>query len=317
MNEHILVTLPNFSAQALPILEELGKVTVVVPTQDELNGMIGKFSIVVAGLGLTFYRKTLARAKVLKVLATATTGLDHIDVGCAQEKKIVVLSLRNEREFLDTITGTAELAFGLMIDLLRMTPHAHSAVVERGEWRREDFRGMSLYGKTLGIVGMGRLGSILARGAAGFRMRVVFHDPNVAQQEYPQYEKLSFAELLKQSDVISIHVPLTDETENLFDQAAFTAMKNSACLINTARGRIVNEKDLLKALREGEIGGYATDVLGGETGFGNDPSDDPMVLYAKQNRKLLIVPHIGGMTVDSRAATDVFIAQKVRAFLKK
>lgn len=312
MNEKVLVTIPHFSDSARDALKALGEVVCATPTQEELDATIGEYSVLVVGLGVTFHKETLDRAKNLRVIATATTGLDHIDVEYAGERGIVILSLKNEHEFLDTITGTAELAFGLMVDLSRMITSAHRAVVERGEWDREKYRGTSLYGKTLGIVGMGRLGKIMAWGARGFRMKVVFADPNVAQEAFPEFQKVSLPELLGQSDYIAVHVHLTKETEGMIGREAFKKMRRGVKLINTSRGKIINEKDLLEALEDGTVGGYGTDVLSSELDFAGDASNDPLVQYARNHEQVIITPHIGGMTADSRTATDVFIANKVR-----
>lgn len=315
MSEHILVTLPSFSDDAKPGLEAIGAVTYDIPTQEHMDASINQYAILVVGLGITFHKETLEKATNLKILATATTGLDHIDVAYAESKGIQVVSLKNEKEFLDTITGTAELAFGLMIDLLRMTPSAACAVTEKGEWRREDYRGQSLYGKTLGIVGMGRLGKIMAAGAAGFRMNVIYCDPYVEQDVFPDYKKVSFDALLQESDVVAVHVHLSDETENMFSTDAFVSMKNTAVLINTARGKIVDEEAVIKALEERQFAGYATDVLSGELDFPKTNVEDPLITYAKGKKNVIIVPHIGGMTADSRIATDIFIAEKTVAHL--
>lgn len=316
MNENILVTIEGFNQDAKEKLKGLGSVTCEILEQSVLEEKIGEYSVLLVGLGLTFYKETLDKATNLKVIATATTGLDHIDVAYAKSKGITVLSLKDEYEFLDTVTGTAELAFGLMLQLLRKIHTAHDAVVHKGEWRREDYRGQSLYGKTIGVVGMGRLGKIFAAGATGFRMNVLYTDPNVEQATVPGYRKCSFEELLSESDVISIHTHLTEETEGMFGCEQFEKMKNDAILINTARGKIVNETDLLEALREGQLGGYATDVLADELEFGENASHNQLVQYAKLHDNVVIVPHIGGMTVDSRGATDIFIAKKLLAHFK-
>jgi D-3-phosphoglycerate dehydrogenase len=203
-----------------------------------------------------------------------------------------------------------------MIDLLRGITRSHEAVTKRGEWRREDYRGSSLYGKTLGLIGMGRLGKIMAKGGAGFRMKVIFHDPQVEQSAFPEFKKVSLDELLKESDVVAVHVHLTDETTNMISERELSLMRKSAILINTARGKIIHEAAVIKALEDGVIAGYGADVLAGENDFGDDASLDPLVKYASTHSNVIITPHIGGMTSDSRVATDVFIAEKVSKYLK-
>jgi len=303
-----------YTKEAKEILSSLGKVDYVTLTQDKLLEKIGEYDVAVIGLGLTFDKEVLDRAKNLKVIATTTTGLNHIDIEYAETRGIIILSLKGENKFLDTITSTGELAFSLMLDLMRFNPWAFESV-KKYEWERENFRGWSLYGKTIGIVGMGRLGKIVAEGAKGFRMNVIFCDPEV---HHPDYEKVqSLDELLERSDVVSLHIHLAPETERLIGITELKKMKNGAFLINTSRGEIVDEDAVLSSLESGEIAGYGTDVLAGELSFTKGFSDYPLVEYAKKNKNCIIFPHTGGMTHDSRSATDIFIAKKLSVFLKK
>lgn len=303
-----------FADEGKKLLATVGDVDYKIPPQKELLEIIGNYDAVIIGLGLNFTKEVIDAGNKLKVIATATTGLDHIDVEYAKKKGVEVLSLRGEDAFLNTISGTAELALGLMIDLVRKSPFAFESV-KRNEWNRDAFRGITLQGKTLGIVGLGRLGSMMARYGKALGMKVLFVDPF---KESTEYEKVSFEILLKESDAVSIHVHLLPETENMFNAKAFSKMKKTAVVINTARGKIVDEKAILKALEEGMIGGYAADVLSDELSFSKkDFKSDPLVEYAKTHDNCIIVPHIGGMTTDSRFATDVFMAEKLTKFLKK
>jgi len=312
MNYKIINTIgEEYADEGKKILSKLGEVDYLTPTQSELNKIIRDYDIAVIGLGLNFDKEVIDKAKNLKIIITATTGLDHIDVGYAKKKGIEVLSLKGEVEFLSSIAGTSELAFALLIELSRLMPHAFDSV-KNYQWDREKFRGYNLYGKTLGVVGLGRLGSWIARYGKAFNMDVIYVDPNVDSSEY---KKVSFDKLLKQSDAISINVHLNSDTENMFNMSIFKKMKNNAYLINTSRGKIVNESDLLKALESKEIAGYGTDVLADELDFAENFSNHPLVEYAKKNQNLIIVPHIGGMTYDSRIATDVFIANKLARYL--
>ncbi|MDO8435599.1 MAG: phosphoglycerate dehydrogenase, partial [bacterium] len=151
----ILCTIEGFSDEAKPLLEKAGTVIYRTPSPEELPRVVAEYDALLVRIGLQISRNVIDAAPHLKAIATATTGLNHIDVVYAKEKGISVLSLKDEVEFLDTITSTAELAFGLLIDLMRMTPWAFDSV-KRYELKLEEFRGHSLYGKTLGIIGMGR-----------------------------------------------------------------------------------------------------------------------------------------------------------------
>lgn len=299
-----------------PAKQMLGShdVTYATLSQPDLANEIQEYDVVICGLGLTFDRSVLDKSKNLKVIATATTGLDHIDTVHASKSGITVLSLRDDAEFLRSITGTAELAFGLLIDLARKSPFAFDDV-RLGKWDREAFRGHMLHGKVLGIVGAGRLGAMMATYGHAFGMKILFVDPNVETLAVPA-ARVSLGTLLKESDAVSLHVHLLPETENIMDAAAIEKMKPSAYLINTARGGLVDEPAVLMALQDSRIAGYAADVLARELSFKNNSiPDDPLVEYAKRHSNCIIVPHIGGMTHESRAATDKRIAQKLAEYL--
>ncbi len=316
MKYKILNTIgPIFSAEAQAILNSCGDVDYKNISQAELLEKAGEYDVLVVGLGLTINKEVLEAATQLRVICSATTGLDHIDVEYAQQKGIEVLSLRGEEEFLDTITGTAELALGLMLDLVRRIPFAFESV-KHNEWKRENFRGHSLFGKTLGIVGLGRLGKMMARYGRGLGMNVIAFDPHIAPDvfEKAQVDSVDFETLLEKSDVISIHVHLSNKTENMFNAEVLKKMKPQSYLINTARGKIVNEGDVLNALKNKIISGYATDVLADETTFGETFAGHPLVEYAMTHDNLIVVPHIGGMTEESREATDIFIAEKLKNY---
>lgn len=308
----------HFSDDARQILESLGKVTYRTMTQEEIIDSIAEYDVVLMGLYPEMNRDVLKNAKKLKVIATVTTNLDHIDLECAREHDIQVLSLKEEIDFLNTVTGTAELAVGLMIDLMRKSPWAFDDVKNYG-WRRENFRGHNLYGKTLGIVGLGRLGTWMARYGKAFNMNVIAQSPNLDSVACERIgcRPVDFDTLLKESDVISIHVHLNEQTMHIFNERAFSRMKESAYLINTAIREVVHEGDLLRALEGKKIAGYGTDVLADELWFDEGFSNHPLVEYAKAHDNCIIVPHIGGMTYESRAATDMFMTEKLKSFLAR
>ncbi|MFC1678235.1 NAD(P)-dependent oxidoreductase [Patescibacteria group bacterium] len=313
MRHKILNTIgEKYTKKAQELLHEHSELDCLDLTQEELVSRINGYSILLVGLGLNVDKNVINKGKSLKIIATATTGLDHIDVDFATKKGIEIISLREETDFLNTITGTAELAFGLMLDLMRQTHSAFDSV-KKYQWDRESFRGHNLYGQTLGIVGLGRLGGWMAKYGQAFNMNIISFDPKKDQQYFDNIgvKKAEFEELLSQSDVISIHVHLKENTENMFGRGAFSKMKNTAYLINTSRGKIVNEEDLFDALESKKIAGYATDVLADELDFDKGFSEHPLVEYSKNHDNLIIVPHIGGMTHESREATDIFIAEKI------
>lgn len=304
--EKILCTIgEQFAEEGKQILEELGDVTYATPTQEELPSLVSDVDILVVQLGITFDKDVIDAAENLKVIATATTGLDHIDVEHAESKGITVLSLKGETEFLNTVTATAEHALGLMIALARKLPAAVQSVKEC-KWDRTTYKGHSLSGQTLGIVGLGRLGKMMQRYGEALGMNVIYTDTNEAGG-------VALEELLKTADFVSLHVPLMKETERLMNSEMIGLMKPSAYLINTSRGDIVNEDELISALESGNLAGYATDVLSGERSFSPEKANNKLIDYAKTHDNVIITPHIGGTTSEAREATDVFIAIKVKA----
>lgn len=311
----ILNIISEYSKEASNILGNFAEVDYLKPTQAELLNIISDYEAVVTTLGYVFNDELLSKASKLKFIGTATTGLDHIDLVKAKERGIEIISLRGEDEFLNTITGTAELAFALIFCLYRKIYPAIQDVLS-GHWRTSAFRGHNLYGKTLGIIGLGRLGKLMAGYGKAFNMNIVFTDPSVSNFEGAK--KVTLDELLTDSDIISIHAHLNKETENMIGEKEFGIMKKSAVIINTSRGKIVDEKSILKALETKTIAGYATDVLAGELDFkGEVANNDPLIQYAKENDNLIITPHIGGMTEESRVMTDIKIAEKILNYLKK
>ncbi len=294
-----------FAPEGKEVLKSIGSVVFEEPSKENLADK----TMLVVQLGVSVDKEMIDCAPNLKFIATATTGLDHIDTNYAQSKGIEVVSLKGEAGFLNTITSTAELALGLIISLTRQIPSANKSVLN-GEWNREKFRGSSLRGKTLGIVGYGRLGKMMERFGKAFEMNVVFSDSNVPGG-------LTLEELLEISDVVSLHVPLDESTEGLIGTYELQIMKPDAILINTSRGKIVDEDSVIGALKSEILGGYGTDVLSDELDFSGDEIRSHLVNYSKSNPNVLITPHIGGTTAESREATDIFIAKKIKSLVQE
>jgi len=289
------------------LLEQVGTVTVATPQQNTFASMVTDTEILVVQLGLNVTKEIIDAAPKLTTIATATTGLDHIDTAYAHSKGITIVSLKDETEFLQTVTSTAELALGLMVALIKKIPAAHTSVLQ-GNWHREEFRGHSLRRKVLGIIGYGRLGKLMAQYSSALDMQVIYTDPHVSGG-------VPLDEVLQMADIISLHIHLTPDTEGSIGANELAAMKKGALLINTARGKIVNEAALIHSLETGAIGGYATDVLYDELEFEGSTAKSPLIEYAKTHSNVIITPHIGGTTVESREATDIFIAQKLAEHL--
>ena len=309
MRHNILCTIGAFAPEAKRLLKDLGRVQCATLDRKALLKRMSTVTILITGVNHQIDASIIKAAPLLRLIATPATGTDHIDLKIAKQRNIAVLSLKGETEFLRTITGTAELALGLMIDLLRGT-HGAAEAVRSGTWDRDAWMGQTLSGKTLGIVGLGRLGSLVAGFASALGMHVIYTDPAVSQKNY---KAVPLKELLKRSDIISLHVPLTPQTSGMIDAKALHMMQPGTLLINTARGGVVKEKDILASLKIEHLGGYAADVLANELSFSKKIAKDPLITYAKAHGNVIITPHIGGMTMEGRTATDTFIAEKIRA----
>ena len=249
----------------------------------------------------------LAHATRCRILATPVTGLDHIDLAACQERGIRVVSLRGEVEFLRTVRATAELTVALTLALLRQIPQAVTSV-QGGIWDRDLFRGQELFGKTIGLVGVGRLGSLAAGYFRAFGAEVIGYDP---RPDFPTQlctRVGSLQELFGQSDIVSIHAVYNDETRHLIGSRELAAARPGAILVNTARGGIVDEQALIEVLDRGQLAGAALDVLDGEPDI---TAGHPLVAYAQEHSNVLIVPHIGGNTRESFEKTECFLAGRV------
>lgn len=260
-----------------------------------------------ASLHVRCDEQCLRRATRLRYIATPSTGLDHIDLRTAQEIGAEVLSLRNDRVFLDSITATAELTWGLLLSVIRRIPSA-SAAAQRGEWSRDSFRGSQLSGKTLGVLGYGRLGRMVASYGLAFRMRVIAYDVQQLDPD-PGVEMVSFERLLAESDVLSVHIHLTEETRGLLGAAEFSRMRDGAILLNTSRGAIVVERDLVAAIDSGKLAGAGLDVIDGE--WDCNLECHPLIRFSRQCPRLVITPHIGGITLESQRAAYARIIAKL------
>jgi len=303
----------SYSAEALAILQSLGRVDNGPLTRLELLVRLHEYEMLIVRLAHQVDQEIFDHASSLKAIVTATTGLDHIDMAYAETKNIKVLSLRGETEFLLSIPATAEHTWALLLALVRRIPAAFQSVLA-GEWERDRFKGHDLAGKKLGILGLGRIGEMVARFGQAFNMRVISYD-SYRRDWLPGVDRaLDMKTLLRQSQVLCVHVPLNEETENLLGASELAQLPPGALLVNTSRGQIIDEAALLSALEQGQLAGAALDVIWDERIAG--PSRSELVQYARTHENLLITPHIAGATFESMAATEIFMARKLRTFLE-
>ena len=238
-------------------------------------------------------KEVLQSAKKLKVISTFSVGYDHIDLDFAKENKIRV---GYTPEVLTD--ATADMAFGLLLDSLRRISEG-DRIIRKGKWKQiygaHDYVGFDLQDKTLGIMGLGRIGKTLAKRAKAFDIKIIYHNRNKISRDEERKLGVKYAKfdkLITQSDIISIHVPHTKETNQIFNMKILKKMKKTAFLINTSRGKVVNEKDLVTALKQKIIAGAGIDV------FETEPIKKNHPFMKLEN--LVMSPHVGSSTKETR-----------------
>ena len=300
------------------IAEELGKymeVTVseqLPPSKDELKGMIADKDVLIMRVDPKIDRDVLDAAKSLKVIGVCSVGLNHIDTKYAEEKGVKVFNAPGLNG-----NAVAELTICKMLELSRHTIPAHRDVTVNEKWDKYAFVGRELRGKTLGVLGFGRIGQRVGEIARVFGMKIVAYDPYLPAEIFAKNEatSMSIAEVCKVSDYITIHMPLNDETKNLFNAKSIAEMKNDAVVLNMARGGIVNEQDMCEALKAGKIGGYATDVLENEVAGDGLTADAGFRSPLFDCDNFVVSPHIGAQTVDASRDIGAHIINKVKEAL--
>jgi D-3-phosphoglycerate dehydrogenase len=249
-------------------------------------------------------RKVIESAPKLRVVGRAGVGIDNVDVEAATQHGVVVMNTPGG----NTVT-TAELSFAMLLALARKVPQAYTSMTV-GKWDRKLFQGTELLGKTLGILGMGRIGSEVAKRALVFGMRVIAYDPYLTE-ERAKALGAEFADsvddVYRVADFITVHMPVTPETKHMLNAAAFTKMKPGVRLVNCARGEIISESDLLAALESGKVAGAALDVFAVEP----LPADHP---YRKQPN-VILTPHLGASTQEAQEKCGIEVAEVVTAYL--
>lgn len=245
-------------------------------------------------------RDYIDRAKNLRLIVRGGVGLDNIDVDYARSKGIQVFNTAEA-----SAVAVAELAFALMLAVPTRLVEGHLGMVER-KWLKKELKRTELMGKTLGLVGAGNIGTELARRATGFGMRVIAYDPLLKSHEL--VDLVTMEELLALSDYISLHVPLTDETRGMINRETIEAMRDGVVIINTARGKCVNEADMAEALRSGKVRAYATDV------WYSDPPDPECPLYDAPH--VVMTPHLGASSRENMLRIGDIIVQILEDFVQ-
>jgi D-3-phosphoglycerate dehydrogenase len=304
----------GYSLKAQAILESFAQVINGPLDRNDLLEQVKDYDILIVRLNHRIDATVMNVASRLKVIVTASTGLNHIDIDEAEKRGIAVVSLKGERKFLDNIHATAEHTWGLLLALIRKLPQAHEHVLSGG-WERDRFKGVELHGRTLGVIGLGRLGIKVSGYGVAFGMSVIGCDNNKPETLPLGVELASFDEVLRKSDVISIHVNYTSKNHAMIGRSELLKMKKASLLINTSRGELIDETALVSCLENGHLGGAALDVLCGENTVWENSSD--ILNYARNKENLILTPHIGGCTYDSMEKTEIFVAKKLLTYLKK
>lgn len=261
---------------------------------DDLLQAIGKYDALIVRGATRVTPAVMDAASRLKVIGRAGVGVDNIDLDAAKKRNLIVVNAP-----ASTTVAVAELALGLLLAVSRDIPRADASMKE-GQWIKKQFEGAELNGKTLGIIGFGRIGIEVARRANAFGMNVIIYDPNASEHEleHGSAEPVSLQDLYAWSDFISLHLPLTVHTRDLIGPMAFSQMRDGVRIVSTARGGIIDESALLAALNTGKVAGAALDV------FEKEP---PGLTELVAHPRVIATPHIGAQTAEaqSRAAEDI------------
>jgi phosphoglycerate dehydrogenase-like enzyme len=264
-----------------------------------------------ASMKVSITDEMVASAVNLKIISCATTGSDHIQRAELNRRAIPVRTLMEDRQLLRNLTPAAELSWTLLMACARMLPAAIDHV-KSGGWDREQFPGIMLNGKRIGIIGCGRIGTWMSRYAQAFGMDIVGYDPLVTEFP-PQITPVFLEDLLRTSDFITIHVPLTDDTRGLFSESCFAQVKEGAILINTSRGAVIDERALLNALETKQVKAAGLDVLNDEP----EVEKSPLIQYAKTHHNLILTPHCGGFSHDAVKIVCRRAAEKIVEHLNR
>ncbi|WP_372501384.1 phosphoglycerate dehydrogenase [Tistrella mobilis] len=271
-------------------------------TPDELRAVIGAYDGLAIRSATKVTKDILAAATNLRVVGRAGIGVDNVDIPAASAHGVVVMNT----PFGNSIT-TAEHAISLMLSMLRQIPAANAST-HAGKWEKNRFMGVEVTGKTLGVIGVGNIGAIVADRAQGLKMKVIGFDPFLSPERAQDLgvEKVELDELFRRADVITLHTPLTDGTRGIIGADAFTKMKDGVYIVNCARGGLVVEKDLKAALDSGKVAGAALDV------FAEEPAKENALFG---DERVVATPHLGASTVEAQENVALQVAEQMADYL--
>ena len=298
------------------ILETIGSVTYKEnPSYNEIKKTIKNFDAIYTNpnkSNVIIDKDLINSAKNLKVICTASTGTNHIDMNYANQIGVHVINLKNERQVINKISSTAEHALALTLSSLRNIISS-SESVKKGKWDYTSYIGRQLNHLKIGIIGYGRLGKFYSRYMQSFKSKIIVFDPykKVNSRLITQTNNINY--LFKNSDIISIHVHFNNETNEMINKKSLALMKEDVIIVNTSRGEIVHESDLIDFIKKNKKAKYATDVLSNEV---SNKKNNLLRRFSKKNNQVLITPHIGGMTNEAQKIAFSFVAKKLKYYFK-
>jgi len=297
-------------------LKKIGKVTYLdSPSFKKVKRIIKNYDAIYTNPNKSkvyIGKELLESAKKLKVVCTASTGLNHIDVKYLKEKKIKIISLTKKKNITKNISSTAEMAFALTLASLRNIVSSAKSVLN-GQWDYTKYIGRQFNSLTVGIIGYGRLGKMYANYCKAMGANIIVYDPfkNKINKNFLLTKNIN--NLFKKANIISIHIHLSQKNYNVINSKNLKLMKKDVLIVNTSRGEIINEKDMIAFLRKNSNAKLSTDVIANEILGRNS---NPLIKYAKKSNQVIITPHIGGMTVEAQQTAYKGVAKLLKNFLK-
>jgi D-3-phosphoglycerate dehydrogenase len=307
MDKPKVLVADSISPKGVELLESGGQLLVEVRTglkENDLLAIAAEFSAIVVRSQTKITSKVIEAAKQLKVVGRAGVGVDNVDVDAATRRGVIVMNTPG-----GNTVSTAEHAFSLLVSIARNIPQA-DASMKAGKWDRKSFEGVELHGKTIGIFGMGRIGTEIARRVIAFGMRAIAYDPYLSPSRARSLQVELFEDLdqvLAQSDFVTMHMPLTAETKHLINADRIAKMKRGARIVNCARGGLIDEQALFEALQSGQIAAAALDV------YETEPPPANFALRALPN--VVFTPHLGASTAEAQESVGIEIAEAIRSVL--
>jgi D-3-phosphoglycerate dehydrogenase len=295
------------SPQGIALLQKRPEFKVTVlnrkHTEAELLPLVADVHAIVVRSETKITRKLMEAASELRVVGRAGVGVDNVDVEAATQRGVIVMNTP-----AGNTISTAELTFSMLMALARKIPQANASI-KAGEWNRKAFQGTELYQKTLGVIGLGRIGTEVAKRAQAFGMKVLAYDPylTLSRSQALQIELVDLEQIYRQSDFITVHIPMTKETKGMINASVMAKMKNGVRLINCARGGIINELDLAAAIQSGQVAGAALDV------YETEPPTADFILRSQP--EVIMTPHLGASTEEAQTNVGIEVAEAIIDYL--